>query len=105
VSAAILNDKTNLHFEEIAAHLTPANLPMERLTQGLANRYAAMPAGPNIGHQAALEQLWKMGFREASTLAFADTFRTMMLAFVVVTLLVPLFKNIVPTATPPPNAH
>jgi len=105
LSAAILNDRTNLHFEEIAAHLTPANLPMERLTEGLTSRYAAMPAGPGIGHQAALEHLWKLGFREASTLAFADTFRTMMLAFVVVTLLVPLFKNLVPAATPPPNAH
>jgi DHA2 family multidrug resistance protein len=105
LSAAILNTKTNLHFEQIAAHLTPANLPMERLTEGLTGRYAAMPAGPVVGHQAALEHLWKLGFREASTLAFADTFRTIMLAFVVVTLLVPLFKNIVPTAAAPRSAH
>jgi DHA2 family multidrug resistance protein len=105
LSAAILNDETNLHLQQIAAHLTPANGPMERLTEGLTSRYAAMPAGPGMGHQAALEQLWKLGFREASTLAFADTFRTLMLAFVVVTLLVPLFKNTVPAANPPPNAH
>jgi DHA2 family multidrug resistance protein len=104
-SAAILNDRTNLHFERIAAHLTPANLPMERLTQALANRYAALPTGRGVGYPAALEQLWKLSFREASTLAFADTFRTIMLAFVVVTLLVPLFKNTNASTTPPPNAH
>jgi DHA2 family multidrug resistance protein len=105
VSAAILNDKTNMHFERIAAHLTPANLPMERLTQGLASRYAALPTGHGVGYQAALEQLWKLSFREASTMAFADTFRTIMLAFVVVTLLVPFFKNTNASTTPPPNAH
>ena len=31
VSAAIINDQTNLHFQRIAAHLTPANGAMERL--------------------------------------------------------------------------
>jgi DHA2 family multidrug resistance protein len=105
VSAAILNDKTNVHFERIAAHLTPANLPMERWAQGLASRYAAQPTGHGVGYQAALGQLWKLSFREASTLAFADTFRTIMLAFVVATLLVPLFKKANASTAPPPNAH
>ena len=31
VSAAIINDRTNLHFQCIAAHLTPANGAMDRL--------------------------------------------------------------------------
>ncbi len=35
VSAAIINDQTNLHFQHIASHLTPANLPMQQLVQGL----------------------------------------------------------------------
>jgi len=101
VSAAILNDKTNLHFERIAAHLTPANLPMERWMQGLTSRYATMTTGHGVGYQAAFEQVWKLGFREARTLAFADTFRTMMLAFIVVTVLAPLFKNTMASTTPP----
>src|SRR5262250_622628 len=71
VSAAVINDQTNLHFQHIAARLTPANEPMERFLHGLVGRYGALPAGPH-GHQAALEQLWHLAYREASTLAFAD---------------------------------
>jgi DHA2 family multidrug resistance protein len=94
VSAAIINDQTNLHFQHIASHLTPANLPMERLVQGMTDRYGALPGGLVIGHQAALEQLWKLAYREASTLAFADAFRAIMLAFMVATLLVPLMRKV-----------
>jgi DHA2 family multidrug resistance protein len=105
VSAAILNDQTNLHFQHIAGHLNPANLPMEQLLQGMATRYATLPAGPTVAHQAALEQLWNLAYREARTLAFADAFRAMMLAFVLVTLLVPFLKKAAPATAPSPNAH
>jgi DHA2 family multidrug resistance protein len=93
-SAAIINDKTNLHFQHIAAHLTPANLPMERFVQGMTERYGALATGSGVGHQAALEQLWNLAYREASTLAFADAFRAIMLAFVVATLLVPFMRKV-----------
>ena len=56
-----------------------------------ATRPARQPPG---GHAAALEQLWRLAYREASTLAFADAFRAIMLAFVVATLLVPLLRNV-----------
>ena len=45
-SAAIVNDQTNLHFQHIAGHLTPANLPMDRFVNGMTGRYAALPGGP-----------------------------------------------------------
>jgi MFS transporter, DHA2 family, multidrug resistance protein len=93
-SAAIINDKTNLHFQHIAAHLTPANLPMERFVQRMTERYGALATGSGVGHQAALEQLWNLAYREASTLAFADAFRAIMLAFVVATLLVPFMRKV-----------
>jgi DHA2 family multidrug resistance protein len=93
-SAAIINDQTNLHFQHIAAHLTPANLPMDRYVAGLTGRYGALPTGPGVGHQAALEQLWHLAYREASTLAYADAFRAIMVAFVVATLLVPLLRRV-----------
>ena len=57
-----------------------------------------MPQGAAIGHEAALQQLWNLAYREASTLAFADAFRAIMLAFVVATLLVPLMRKV---AAPP----
>jgi DHA2 family multidrug resistance protein len=105
VSAAIINDQTNLHFQHIASHLTPANLPMEQLLHGMTDRYAALPEGPVVGHQAALEQLWHLAYREASTLAFADAFRAIMLAFVVATLLVPFMRQVTAPKAPVAAAH
>jgi DHA2 family multidrug resistance protein len=95
VSAAIINDQTNLHFLRIASHLSPANAPMERFVHGIALRYGALPGSPGNGMDAALKQLWHLAYREASTLAFADAFRVIMLAFVVATLLVPLMRKVV----------
>ena len=104
-SAAIINDQTNLHFQHIAAHLTPANLPMGRFVQNTTERYAALPGGPVIGHQAALEQLWHLAYREASTLAYADAFRAIMLAFVAATLLVPFLRKVAAPKTAAADAH
>ncbi len=105
VSAAIINDATNLHFQRIAAHLTPGNAAMQRFVQGTAQHYAALPASPGAGHDAALRQLWQLAYREASTLAFADAFRAIMLAFVVATLLVPLLRRVAAPPTQAADAH
>jgi DHA2 family multidrug resistance protein len=106
VSAAIINDQTNLHFQYIAAHLTPANGAMERLINGLTVRYGTLPGSPLHGQTAALDQLWHLAYREAATLAFADAFRAIMLAFIVATLLVPLLRNVAPApAAASSNAH
>ncbi|HEV2334004.1 MAG TPA: DHA2 family efflux MFS transporter permease subunit, partial [Stellaceae bacterium] len=98
VCGAILNARTNFHFEAIASHLTPANAPMERLLAGLATRYAALPGNLDAGRLAALKQLWQLAYREAATLAFADAFRAIMVAFVAATLLVPLLRQVAPMA-------
>jgi MFS transporter, DHA2 family, multidrug resistance protein len=105
VCGAILNDRTNFHFNAIAYHLNPANQPMDRLVAGLTTRYGAMPGSLDDGHVAALKQLWNLAYREASTLAFADAFRAIMLAFVVATLLVPLLRNVMPAKAPIADAH
>jgi DHA2 family multidrug resistance protein len=105
VSAAIINDQTNLHFQHIAARLTPANGAMERFLHGLIDRYGALPGSPQDGQQAAIEQLWHLAYREASTLAFADAFRAIMLTFVLATLLVPLLRNVAAPAAPAKDAH
>lgn len=98
VCGAVLNDRTNLHFANIAATLTPANGAMNRMIGGVATRYGAIPGAVNDGHVAALIQLRNLAFREASTLGYADAFRTIMLAFVVATLLVLSMRKV--TATP-----
>jgi DHA2 family multidrug resistance protein len=88
----------------IASHLTPANGPMQRLLDGITQRYAALPRSIAAGHAAALKELWQLAYREASTLAYADAFRAIMVAFAIATVLVPLMRNVAPTRAPP-NAH
>jgi DHA2 family multidrug resistance protein len=105
VCGAILNSRTNYHFDAIAYHLNPANQPMNRLVAGAASRYGTMPGSVDDGHVAALKQLWHLAYREASTLAFADAFRAIMVAFVIATLLVPLLRKVVPPKAPPADAH
>jgi len=68
-------------------------------------RYGAVPGSPEAGHVAALKQLWQLAFREASTLAYADAFRFIMIAFVIATLLVPLLRNVVPATPASSPAH
>ena len=105
VSAAILNNRTNAHFLTIASNLTPANGAMDRLLAGVTQRYAMLPGSPGAGHEAALKQLWQLAYREASTLAYADAFRAIMLAFIVATLLVPLMRKVGAPASPAASAH
>jgi MFS transporter, DHA2 family, multidrug resistance protein len=103
VCGAIINARTNFHFAAIASNLTPANGAMTRLLDDLTQRYGAIPGSAQAGHAAALKQLWELAYREASTLAYADAFRAIMLAFAVATLLVPLLRNITTPKPVPPN--
>jgi DHA2 family multidrug resistance protein len=108
VCGAIINARTNFHFVAIASNLTPANGAMTRLVDRMAERYGTLPGSPEAGHLAALKQLWELAYREAATLAYADAFRAIMLAFAVATLLVPLLRNVAPGGPPPqspPQAH
>ena len=103
--SVILNDRINFHFTAIAAHLTPANAAMERLLATLAHRYAALAGAAADGHTAALERLRQLAYREAATLAYADAFRAIMLAFVLATLLVPLLRKVSAPKAAPADAH
>jgi DHA2 family multidrug resistance protein len=105
VSGAILNDRTNFHFQAIASNLTPANGAMTRVLTETAQRYAAIPGSQQQGHTAALEELWRLAYREASTMAYADAFRAIMIAFVIATLLVPLMRNVVTPKGPAQASH
>jgi MFS transporter, DHA2 family, multidrug resistance protein len=104
VSGAILNDRTNVHFHAIASHLTPANDAMSRFVGGMADRYGAV-IGSETGHAAAFKQLWHIAYREAATMAYADAFRIIMIAFVLATILVPLMRNIAQPQAPGSGGH
>jgi DHA2 family multidrug resistance protein len=105
VCGAILNNRTNSHFLHIATRLTPANGAMEQLLHLMTVRWGEAVGGPVAGHAAAMSQLWHLAYREASTLAYADAFRAIMVAFVVATLLVPLLRQVAPAPTAPADAH
>ena len=78
---------------------------MMRLLDGVGQRYSALLGSPQEGHAAALRQLWGLAYREASTMAYADAFRTIMIAFVVATALVPLLRNVAITKAPAEGSH
>jgi DHA2 family multidrug resistance protein len=105
VCSAILNAQTNLHFNMIASHLTAASGPMARLVAGGMQRYGALPGSPEAGHLAALKTLSRLAYREASTLAYADAFRIIMIALIIATLLVPLLRNVVAPPAAASAAH
>jgi len=100
VGGAILNDATNRHFVDIASTLTPANAAMGRLMAGMSARFAAVLSSAGAGHLAALEQLRAIAYREAATMAYADAFRAIMVAFILATLLVPLMRKVAAPAQP-----
>ena len=71
----------------------------------VSQRYAAIPGSPQEGHAAALNQLWRLAYREASTMAYADAFLAIMVAFVIATLLVPFMRNVAAPKVPAQAAH
>ncbi|WP_241418442.1 DHA2 family efflux MFS transporter permease subunit [Acidiphilium multivorum] len=105
VCGAVLNDRTNQHFLAIATNLTPANGAMDRLIAATSTRLATLLGSASAGHVAALAQLRALAYREASTMAYADAFRAVMLAFVIATPLVLLMRKVSAPATPVTDSH
>ncbi len=105
VCGAILNSRTNLHFVAIASNMTQASGPTTRFLETNAHRFAALPGAIDGGHAAALRQLFRLAFREARTLAYADAFTAIMAAFAVATLLVPLLRDAKPSPATTAAAH
>jgi MFS transporter, DHA2 family, multidrug resistance protein len=105
VCGAIVNIRTNFHFQAIASNLTPANGSMARLVDKLSLAFGANPAAQHAGHVVALKQLWLLAYREASTLAYADAFLAVMVAFLFGTIMVPLMRNVAPSKATAAAAH
>jgi DHA2 family multidrug resistance protein len=105
VCGAIINDQTNLHFLNIASTLTPANGAMDRLLVDRTALLTPVLGSSAAGHAGALQELYALAYREASTMAYADAFRAIMLAFAIATPLVLLMRRVGVTAKPPADAH
>jgi DHA2 family multidrug resistance protein len=105
VCGAQLNDQTNWHFLNIASTLTPANAAMNDMLARLGTRLTAVLGSAPAGHLAAIEQLRAIAYREASTMAYADAFRTITLAFMVTAPLALLLTKVAPPKGPAPGGH
>jgi MFS transporter, DHA2 family, multidrug resistance protein len=105
VCGAIINDQTNLHFLNIASTLTPANAAMDHLLQARAADFTPILGSTSAGHAAALQELYSLAYREASTMAYADAFRAIMIAFAIATPLVLLMRRVAAPAKPAADAH
>jgi DHA2 family multidrug resistance protein len=101
VCGAVLNARTNLHFTALASNLTPAHVTMVQTMAGLTQHLSTSLNSPAAGHAAALRTLWAITYAQAETLSYADTFRTIMLAFIMATCLVPLMRKVVPPKASP----
>src|SRR5215475_10762877 len=93
----VLNDRTNLHFQRIAEHLTAANPQAMNLVNGVAARYAQVWGDHVHAHAAAVKKLWELAFREALVQTFADAYLVIAICFVVAFLMVPFMQKV---ATP-----
>jgi DHA2 family multidrug resistance protein len=102
---AILNSHTNAHFLDIASNLTPANGASQHLVAGTAHQLGALLGSSAQGYAAALQRLRNLAYREASTMAYADAFRALMLVCLAAACLVPLMKSVAPRPAPSANAH
>ena len=94
ICGAILNSRTNLHFERIASNLTPANEAMMQFLNRTSVTYGALPGTVDGGQAAALHKLWQLSYREAATMAYADAFLALMVLCFAAALFVPLMKKV-----------
>ena len=78
---------------------------MNNLMAGMSHRLAGILGSPDAGHSAALEQLHSLAYREASTMAYADAFKAILVAFVIATFLVLFMRKVGQPPTSPADAH
>ena len=89
---AVLNDRTNFHFMVLASNLTVARAQVPVILQQMAGTFG--------GTQRALQELWKLTYVQAETMAYADAFCTIALAFALAVFLAPFLRQIKPPAQP-----
>jgi DHA2 family multidrug resistance protein len=105
ICGAVLNDRTNSHFLDIASTLTPANGPLRKFMSGSISQLTPLLGSAQAAHTASLKLLWNLAYREASTMAYADAFRTVGIICLVATFLVPMLKKVAVAPTPSADAH
>jgi DHA2 family multidrug resistance protein len=105
ICGAVLNDRTNSHFLDIASTLTPANAALRGFMSVSTSQLAPLLGSTQAAHAASLKLLWNIAYREASTMAYGDAFRTVGIICLVATFLVPMLKKVAQAPAPSADAH
>jgi DHA2 family multidrug resistance protein len=87
---AVLNDRTNFHFMVLASRLTTARSPVLSALGGIRTALGDTADAP----REALRELWNITYAQAETLAYADAFRVITVAFVAAICLAPLLRQV-----------
>lgn len=105
ICGAILNNRTNLHFERIASSLNAqralAGAPVAAMHAHLQRSWGS----DTRASAATFAQLRQLIYREASTMAYADAFLVILAAFAIAVLLVPLLRKVVPHGASGASGH
>ncbi len=98
--ATILTNRTNLHFFRLAEHLNVTNEAMN----AVVSNFGGDSPDP-VTQASALRALYLLTLREAQTLTYSDAFFSIMIIFIIATVMVPLMRKVVPPKGPSPDAH
>lgn len=101
---AILNNRTNFHFERLAEALTGGNVALHHFLNQTQAVFVQHNSDTTRAGVSALIQLRQLVWREASTMAYADAFLVIGAAFAIATLLAPLLRKVAPRK-PGPSEH
>jgi len=96
ICGAILNSRTNLHFEQIVEAMSRGLSAAPAVLHELARSFVAA-SGDSVGAGgAALGELRSRVYLEASTMAYADAFEVVMVACTAAAFLAPLLRRVGP---------
>lgn len=105
ICGAILNNRTNLHFERIATLLNATNTSLHAVLVDTRAHWQQVFGDQAHATTVALMQLRQLAYREASTMAYADAFLVILVAFAIAVVLVPLLRKVVPQGSGAVSGH
>lgn len=94
ICGAMLNNRTNFHFERIAESLTAGNTALQHFVSVTQTQLYLLLHDHSRAQVATIIQLRKLVYREASTMAYADTFLAIGAAFAIATALAPFLRRV-----------
>jgi len=89
----LVQDRTSLHYQRMAEHMTAANERVRGFLEDLSAHYSAT-LGTGSSEQAALKTLDSLVTREALTMSFNDAFLVIAAVFGLAIVLMPLVRRV-----------